>query len=61
MLVLNPTKKVCNKATKLDITPTIGGDNATLIDMKKNEVYGVNVQQTSEQQPCTTIYEEVPS
>ena len=61
MLALNPSRKVCNKDTKLDITPNVGRDSATLIDMKKNEVYGVNMQQTSEQQPHATAYEEVPS
>ena len=42
--------------------PVSGSDNTTQINMKKNEVYGVNVQQISEQQPHVAAeYEEVPS
>ena len=62
LLVMSSMHKFCNKDAKYDITPVSGSDNAaTLIDMKKNEVYGVNMQQTSEQQPHTAVYEEVPS
>ena len=66
ILVLNPIKKLCNKDftnTNLDIMPTTGGDIASPIDMQKNEVYGLNLQQatTSEQQSRTSAYEEVPS
>ncbi len=61
ILVMNPMQKLCNKDAKCDITPVRGSDDATVIDMKRNEVYGVNMQQTSEQQPHTAEYEEVPS
>lgn len=62
ILVMSSVHKFCNKDAKCDITPVSGNDNAaTLIDMKQNEVYGINMQQTSEQQPHTAEYEEVPS
>ena len=62
ILVMSLVHRFCNKDAKCDVTPVSDSDNAaTLIDMKQNEVYGVNMQQISEQQPHTAVYEEVPS
>ena len=62
ILVMSLVHKFCNKDARCDIhvIPVSNSDNAaTLIDMKKNEVYGINMQQISEQQPHTAVYEEV--
>ena len=62
MLVMTPIYyKFFNKDTKFHTTPASGGESATMIDMKKNEVYGISLQKTSEQQLSIAVYEEVLS
>ena len=62
LLVMRPTcYNFCKKDNKVEVKPATGRDDTTLIDMTKNELYGIRLQQINEQQPHTAIYEEVPS